>query len=107
MCVSHLYVYFSFLVEATLYRDRILSTVDCRNTHILRAAFRCLFFYGRCAAKVRVRAPRLFRLEEESVYPGKTFPKSACYSKITQLQLTTIYYIALNLLHCIRSVVRS
>jgi len=113
MCVSHLYLYLSFLVEATLHRDKIPSSVDSRNTHIFRAAFRCFFFYGRCAAKVRVRALRLFRLEEESVYPGKTFPKSAGYSKITAsydfnllhcAQFTTLY--SQFTTHCIRSVVQ-
>jgi len=42
------------------------------------AVFRCIYFYARCASKTRLRAARLFRLEEESIYelvmPTERFP---------------------------------
>jgi hypothetical protein len=51
-----------------------------RKAHhrFLRAALRCLLFYARCSAKLKLRAKKLFRLEEESVYellmPIQRFP---------------------------------
>jgi hypothetical protein len=44
----------------------------------VHAALRCLLFYARCSAKLKLRAKKLFRLEEDSVYellmPIQRFP---------------------------------
>ena len=63
-----------------LYSDGCLVREAARKAQrrFLHAAFRCLLFYARCSAKLKLRASKLFRLEEESVYellmPIQRFP---------------------------------
>jgi hypothetical protein len=67
----------------------VQRSAEKHRNKFLYAAFRVLYFYARCAGKLKLRAKKLFRLEEESIYemimPIDRFPGyyQVCFSHQT------------------------